>query len=147
LFSYSTDGTNWSSTIDDIMTGNISINGGGTVHFHVSPYFAGQTGTYLLDISLARTIINGMDKNQIGENVKIYPNPAKEFIMVDLNGINEKINHLKIVNLQGQMVYSSNLTNQSQLINVPLNNLSEGVYYLQIQTNNEIITKKIVVSK
>jgi hypothetical protein len=55
-FKYSTNGgVTWSSEIDDIMTGNITANGGGTIYFHVSPYFAGNIGTYLLDMNITRT--------------------------------------------------------------------------------------------
>ena len=56
LFSYSTDGTNWSSNYDDVMSNNISINGGGILYIHVAPYFAGNTGTYLLDLSITKVV-------------------------------------------------------------------------------------------
>ena len=55
LFSYSIDGVNWSSVFDDVISGNITVNNGGTIYFHVAPYFQGNTGTYLLDVNLSRT--------------------------------------------------------------------------------------------
>ena len=56
-FAYSTDGVNWSEFYDDIMSGNISIENGGTVYFCVIPYYDGSIGTYLLSASITRTQI------------------------------------------------------------------------------------------
>lgn len=55
LASYSTDGTTWSDAFDDVISTPITVNGGGTVYFFVSPYFTGETGTYLFDASITRT--------------------------------------------------------------------------------------------
>lgn len=57
MFAYSTDGVNWSEFYDDVMSGNISIENGGTVYFCVIPYFDGKIGTYLLSTSITRTQI------------------------------------------------------------------------------------------
>ena len=55
LFTYSTDGINWSGTFDDVMPGNIILSGGQTIYFKVAPFFVGTTGSYLLDIRLTRS--------------------------------------------------------------------------------------------
>ncbi|MBW6491492.1 MAG: thiol protease/hemagglutinin PrtT [Lentimicrobium sp.] len=54
LFSYK-NGAIWSETFDDVMPSTINVSNGGTVLFHVGPYFAAQTGTYLLDLNITRT--------------------------------------------------------------------------------------------
>lgn len=54
LFTYSTDGINWSGTFDDLMPGNITLSGGQTLYFKVAPFFVGTTGSYLLDIQLSK---------------------------------------------------------------------------------------------
>ncbi len=46
---------NWSESYDDVMSKPISITGGGNVYFVVSPYFTGQTGTYLFDLTIKRS--------------------------------------------------------------------------------------------
>ena len=56
-FAYSTDGVNWSEFYDDVMSGNISIDNGGTVYFCVIPYYDGSIGTYLLSANITRTQI------------------------------------------------------------------------------------------
>ena len=147
LFSYSTDGSTWSVAFDDVMTGNITLNGGGTIYFRVSPYFAGETGTYLLSMSLTRTSTVGIDDTQITDYVKIFPNPAKDFVMVDFNEFNGKLNQINLVNVQGQNVFTLSTVNQSKIFNIQLTNLSDGIYFLQIQTDNRVLSKKIIISK
>lgn len=56
-FAYSTDGVNWSEFYDDVMSGNISIENGGTVYFCIIPYYDGSIGTYLLSANITRTQI------------------------------------------------------------------------------------------
>ena len=53
-FRYSTNGSSWSEYYDDVMDNNIVIPNGGTLYFHVEPYFISRTGTYLLDITIVR---------------------------------------------------------------------------------------------
>jgi len=55
VFSYSTNNTTWSDSFDNVMSGNINLVGGGIVYFKVAPYFAGETGTYLLEVSITRS--------------------------------------------------------------------------------------------
>jgi len=56
LFAYNYQG-NWSDYYDDIMPNTISVLDGGTIMFFVGPYFAGETGTYLLDLSITRSMV------------------------------------------------------------------------------------------
>ena len=54
VFAYN-DGTGWSDSYDDIMSSNIIINNGGTLAFNVVPRYSGNTGTYLLDLTITKS--------------------------------------------------------------------------------------------
>jgi hypothetical protein len=54
VFAYNT-GSGWSESYDDVIGSNIQINNGGTISFNVAPRYSGNTGTYLLDISITRS--------------------------------------------------------------------------------------------
>lgn len=69
LVSYSTDGTNWSDAYDDVISNTIQANNGGTIFFFVSPYFTGETGTYLLDIEVTRAKTLSTEKDITGFTV------------------------------------------------------------------------------
>lgn len=147
VFSYSLDGTSWSDVFDDVMIGNIVVNGGGTVYFRVAPYFSGDIGTYLLSMAINRVSTLGINESIVSENINIYPNPAKDFITIDANDINSQIDQVNILSAQGQIVSTIINIDDSKMLNIPLQNIAEGIYLLEIQTNNDIIKKQIVVAK
>lgn len=147
LFSYSLDGNNWSDAYDNVMTGNIIVEGGKTVYFHVAPYFVGQTGTYMLEMTITRTQSTGIVENLLADNIKVYPNPAKESVLIDFNDFTARLNQLTLINAQGVCVYETSLSDQPKTLHIPLVNLFEGIYILQLQTNNGVLNKKVIISK
>ena len=147
LFSYSTDGSTWSEAFDDVMPGNIVLNGGGTVYFHIAPYFAGETGSYLLDMALTRAANVGVEELETEQFIKVYPNPAKNFVTIDLEGFTDKITQINMLNSQGQQVLSVIIADNEKKMFLPISGLPVGIYVLQLKTSSGIKTKKIVVEK
>ncbi|MFZ4707881.1 MAG: C10 family peptidase [Bacteroidales bacterium] len=77
----------WSDYYDDVMPSNIEVLNGGTIMFFVAPYFAGEMGTYLLDMTITRTLllpdpagaINGLSQvcqsqSNVNYSVQTIPN-------------------------------------------------------------------------
>jgi hypothetical protein len=147
LFTYSTDGVTWSGVYDDVLSSNIIVNNGGAIYFHVAPYFQGSIGTYLLDVNLTRTASLGVNENQFADSIKVYPNPAKDFVTINSNDFDGELNQINLINIQGQSIFTNNTSNQSKIINLPINNFSEGIYMLQLQTTKGILTKKLIITK
>jgi len=71
-------------------------------------------------------------------SMKIYPNPVKEELEIDSGEL--QINSVEIVDLSGKMIYKFN--NSINKINV--SELSQGFYFVKIETDKGVITKKIV---
>jgi len=148
VWSYSTDGgTTWSSVYDDVMTGTPStINmGGGTVIFHVSPHFAGNIGTYLLNISNITRVSTVSIPEVSLETARIFPNPASDQITVDLSGTGAKGIEAVLFDMQGKKVYAADVSNQP-VFTIPVNSLAAGMYFVQVSTDAGMINKKITVS-
>lgn len=150
LVSYSTDGGNtWSEAYDDVILGTISINNGGTVYFRVAPYFSGDKGTYVLTMNLNRTEISttGINNTDISKEIKVYPNPANNYVIVDFNELSEVIDNLSIITIQGQVIKTITVNNNQKEINIALDDFSQGVYLINLYGKNGIITKKLIVNK
>lgn len=99
------------------------------------------TDTLIIDVVILN--VNDIEVNRI----KIYPNPAKDFIIID-NGSYELMNYysIKIVDIQTKVVFESKIN--SQLFEINVNDFGqEGLFLIQIlNSNNEIIeTKKILL--
>ncbi len=72
------------------------------------------------------------------ENLKLYPNPVTDILNLSLP--NETLEHIKIIDSTGKMVFEQ--SNNLQQLNV--SNLATGMYLLQIKTSNGAISKKII---
>lgn len=143
-FAYSADnGNTWSDFYDTITSNNIIVQNGGNIVFHVAPYFEGFTGTYLLDIDISRQTLDTQDFD-LENQIKIYPNPAKEYIFVDISAFSNEVNEIKIYNIQGQDIKTIKVVNEL-LVRIPLQNIASGVYFAQINSAKGISTKKIIV--
>jgi hypothetical protein len=149
VVSYSTDGVTWSSAFDDIISDNILIKGGGTAGFLVSPIYTGETGTYLLDATISRqAIVTGLESSgNNGNNISVFPNPAKDNINLNLQHFSGEVYAVSLVNLHGQKIKTiENLAGKNK-ISLATNGIAAGFYYLQIETNTGLVNKKVVLQE
>jgi hypothetical protein len=75
-------------------------------------------------------------------DVNVYPNPARTNITVTL-GKDKHIDEISVYNALGIQVKEIHIHNTSKAT-VDLSNLSKGVYFLKIKSENKIFTKKII---
>jgi len=146
LFSYSTDGSTWSEAFDDVMPGNIPLSGGGAVYFHIAPYFAGETGTYLLDLALTRISTVGLTPGEAVSGVKVYPNPAKDFIILACDGFTGTMSQVNILDMQGKIVFTQQVEAAAKEQTISLPAIAAGAYTLQVITSDGIQTSKINIT-
>ena len=107
------------------------------MYFCVKPYFEGKMGTYLLNIGI--TVGMGIDESDEMQ-VSLYPNPVRETLNVAGCGNAKEI---RLFNALGVMMKHFNTEGKDNL-QVPMTDLPEGVYMLQIIQGNHTITRKIV---
>ena len=73
------------------------------------------------------------------KDLNIYPNPNNgQFTITN----SQEMTDIIITDLQGKIVYNSRNINLNK-VNVELNNLERGMYMINIQTNNGMITKTV----
>jgi hypothetical protein len=84
----------------------------------------------------------GMEENQL-ENMKVYPNPASNFIFVD--NANQTNSIIMILDSRGAIVKQLNQTKTSERIDV--SGLSSGIYYIRIISNEGTAQYKLMVQK
>jgi len=76
----------------------------------------------------------------------IYPNPVKDKTINIVSEIaNAKIQNLNIIDLSGNMIFEVNNIVINNNYNIHLPNISRGVYIVQIRTDENIESKKIII--
>lgn len=83
-------------------------------------------------------VISSLDQNLLA-SVKVYPNPANDFVSVDAS---ERIREISIINQQGQLVQKLGNGLQQTLIDV--SELPTGLYTLLLDTENGVIIRKLI---
>jgi hypothetical protein len=88
-------------------------------------------------VTLSNTVgITEINKN---DNIVIYPNPANDNINIDVKNHNEII----ITDISGKVVM--NLDSASTQNNtIDISNLSNGIYFVTIKSDRQLITKKLI---
>lgn len=83
-------------------------------------------------------IINTVSLNEMSmPNVSIYPNPTTGILNVDIDNDFDAV----VYNYQGQVMMKMNGNNRQ----LNLSNLTAGIYFVEIRTNNHAFVKKVIL--
>lgn len=88
--------------------------------------------------------ITGISENLLPGYVRIYPNPATDKLIVELNRAVSGISIYKITDIIGCQVDNGRLNSGSNVID--LHALPSGVYFLSLEIESKIHIAKIIVS-
>lgn len=108
--------------------------------------YAGTWGS-----SVFRTMTSTVDNNDIkppvSDDVKLYPNPAKETVWVSgtdkLDG-NKEIN---IYDLNGRLLIQKHFSALTEVIELDVRSLKRGIYFCRINAQDLSITKKMIIQR
>jgi PKD repeat protein len=107
-----------------------------------------QTG---FTINVQAPIATGINKNKsIVTDFNTYPNPIKENLTIELNLIEQAQVEIVIVDLLGNTI--ANISNKemnsgTNKLSWNVTDIANGIYFLNIKTNNSIQTKKLMINK
>jgi len=125
----------------DLSIVDCAINGEYEVVYTVTDE-AGNIDDVTLTVIVNITSIND---NYLSNVIDVFPNPTKGLVNVELS--QEKATSIKVYNVLGKLVKSIpiNNVNVNRIIN--LSNESSGVYFINVNTAEGSVTKKLTISK
>ena len=102
-----------------------------------SPIFWSQPGT----------LIRIESENSSIENLNIYPNPSRDIFNVSFTTEEQQNLKVRILNVIGEHLVNEDL---QQFIGdytkqIDLTNKAKGIYFLEIETDNGVINKKLIL--
>lgn len=117
------------STIDTIY-GWISVNGNSILSYAVNKEFS-----------------VGIKERNIAQFVSIYPNPSNSKITIDISNIlfTDENKYLIFRNTLGQVILKMPFNPKEKEIDVSA--LPNGLYFIELNTVNGVLSKKILISK
>ncbi|MDB5284924.1 MAG: hypothetical protein JWO06_3999, partial [Bacteroidota bacterium] len=120
-----------------------------TLIYSVITDFDGTNGGAPLGggFSLVQTnAVTGFPAPVYNPSINAYPTPANSELTVDIQSIAGQNLSLKITDTDGRTVWTSqpNTVNENSQIKLDISFLESGVYILQAQTGDKIVTQKII---
>jgi len=88
----------------------------------------------------------GIEDHQLAENVIVYPNPATDVINVQCKMNNEQWNvkGMEVMDVYGKTIRTIVGANNNSPMQIDVSDLSTGLYFLRINTDQGVITKRFV---
>ena len=80
--------------------------------------------------------------NQIA--VQFYPNPASDNATLEINGLNQEAK-IVVSDLQGRILSQDNINAGTTRYTINVSDMTSGVYYIRIITDNVVNTQKLIV--
>jgi hypothetical protein len=80
------------------------------------------------------------------ETINVYPNPAKDFVCVDIEATNFEKGEIELFDMQGKLVKKAKL-NAKQGNRIDVSNLNSGAYTYNVMLNGKTISGKVIVGK
>lgn len=118
------------------------------IHKFSNTLFTGGNGFAFIDISSG---INDVQiYNSSNNKLSINPNPATNYINIDLNENINDFADIKIIDINGITQFEANnieISNGKLLSNLKLDNLSSGSYFVVIRTLTKVYTSNIIVNR
>ena len=80
-------------------------------------------------------------------NAVIHPNPVKDVLHRDLISVNGNFNQIQIMNIEGKRVLNVFKVSGGQEYTIPIDNLKDGLYFLQMRTATGLYSRKFVIHR
>jgi len=143
--------TGWNNVFDftvptSATTGNVSMR----TRISYSPDGAidpcgnstyGETEDYTINITGSGS--TSLQENLPLSSARIFPNPLQNNLIINLNGINENVQAIKIMDLAGRTIKEINSVNKG-IVDVDFSSYASGVYSILLKGEKSSVTKRVI---
>ncbi len=135
-------------TLNVTTGGNYTVQGAPSV----CPNFIQNPGVILQvqlirDSSLSKTNASGAQAQNLSSAIKLYPNPAKNYALLNVGAFAGKDISVNISSQDGKIVFAKQYTSADQSIKVDLTNIKPGAYYVKVSDKLNQQSAKLVISQ
>ena len=89
-------------------------------------------------------VTTGIESSSIIE--KVYPNPTKNNLTIVLKE-NIEIRKIEFLNYSGKIIQPNKVSRKNNQVNINVDNLEKGLYILNLSSDKQIYTVKIIIEK
>jgi photosystem II stability/assembly factor-like uncharacterized protein/PKD repeat protein len=86
----------------------------------------------------------GLPSYSLNSNVKIYPNPVKDELIIDWEGMNANALNITVYNTLGEMLYSEIIPqNSAYMTKIDVSEYAQGLYFVRLSDGTNVVTRKV----
>jgi len=90
------------------------------------------------------TFVVGVPNERLEKTVSIAPNPANGLLIIK-SGKNTPITGVEIIDVSGKQLFHEKYTHLSKKVEVNISKIPVGIYYVKIETDEGIVSKKLAI--
>ena len=97
-------------------------------------------------------ICTGIDRSVTQSVIKIYPNPTKGVVNLEIENIGKESLMVEIINLNGQVIYHKNFkpvrfSKPNRFVEeIDLSSYPKGIYFVKVQSNELVKVEKMILN-
>jgi hypothetical protein len=80
-------------------------------------------------------------------NATLFPNPANDYIAIQINSITQEDITANLFDITGRLLFSTKIYQGSTIAYFDTRTLYSGEYFVQLISNSNVVTKKVVIIK
>ncbi len=80
-------------------------------------------------------------------NISVFPNPSSDLIAIQINGLVSADIPVQLVSLSGKIMDSTKVKKGQTIVYFDSQTLYNGVYFVQLKIDNQLVTHKIVINR
>lgn len=98
-------------------------------------------------VTVYKPTINVSETNNNGPSLNIFPNPASDFVAVQIMGLNRENLKIEMFDVLGKLVLTSTLNAGASIAYLDITTVYSGNYIVKVSGENSSTTHKVVVEK
>lgn len=103
-------------------------------------------GLFYCDLPGNSSITVGINDQEISDkaNIQVYPNPTSGFLQLEMEHFSGNSIHISIYNEIGSVIKMVDLDSRTGKVNLDISELTNGIYFINVQTDNQNYIQKII---
>lgn len=92
-------------------------------------------------------IFVGLEEKSLSNNIKLFPNPAKDMISLHFSDLDQQSAIVEIFNLNGRKLLEKQIMAGTETVEIDVSYLQSGVYFCTMITEQGSTTKKLIIQE
>ena len=97
-----------------------------------------------MNLSSTTSLVQDINDSEV---INVYPQPAIDNLNIDIKLSNNDVNRLDLYDIRGKVLLSTVVNQNSNNVSLDVSGLNSGIYFVKVQSKDNLYTKKVQIIK